>query len=84
MTPSTSNRDTSSTDDTIVEAGHSHGITISGALDDELLPSGALLGLAAALALLADGFLQFLFRFADVTAALVITVGVGGRRRSGH
>jgi hypothetical protein len=50
MTPSTSNRHTSNTDDTIVESGHSHGITASGALyypsligngwDDELLPSG--------------------------------------------
>ena len=54
MTTSTSNRRTSNThdtiDDTIVEAGHSHGITNSAALyypslkgncwDDELLPSG--------------------------------------------
>jgi hypothetical protein len=36
-----------------------------------------------ALPVLADGFLQFLFRLADVTAALVITAGVGGRRHSG-
>ena len=94
MTTSPSNRDTSNTDDTIVEAGHSHGITTSAALcypswigncwDDELLPSGALGGVAAALAVLADGFLQFLFRLADVTAALVITVGVGGHRHSGQ
>jgi hypothetical protein len=94
MATSTSNRDTSNTDDTIVEAGHSHGITTSAALYypsltgncwyDELLPPGALLGLAAALAVLADGFLQFLFRLADVTAALGITVGVGGRRHSGQ
>ncbi len=94
MTTSTSNRDTSNTDDTIVEAGQSHGITTSAAVYypsligncwyDELLPSGALLGLAAALAVLADGFLQFLFRLADVTAALGITVGVGGRRHSGQ
>jgi hypothetical protein len=50
MTTSTSNRHTSNTEDTIVEAGHSHGITTSAALycpsligncwDDELLPSG--------------------------------------------
>ena len=50
MTTSTSDRRTSNTDDTIVEAGHSHGITTSAALyypslkgnywDDELLPSG--------------------------------------------
>jgi hypothetical protein len=50
MTTSTSNRRTSNTDETIVEAGHSHGITTSAALyypsligncwDDELLPSG--------------------------------------------
>jgi hypothetical protein len=94
MTTSTSNRDTSNTDDTIVEAGHSHGITTSAALYypsvigncwyDELLPSGALLGLATALAVLADGFLQFLYRLADVTAALFITVGDGGRRHSGQ
>jgi hypothetical protein len=91
MTTSTSNRDTSNTNDTIV-AGQSHGITAPAALYypslighcwyDELLPSGALRGLAAALAALADGFLQFLFRLADVTAALLITVGVGGRRHS--
>jgi hypothetical protein len=43
-----------------------------------------LLGLAAALAVLADGFLQILFRLADVMAALVITVGAGGRRHSGQ
>ena len=81
MTPSTSNRDT---DDTIVEAGDSHGIPTSAALDDQLLPCGALLGLATALAVLADGSLQFLFRLADVTAALVITAGVGRRRHSGQ
>jgi hypothetical protein len=50
MTTSTSNRHASNTDDTFVEAGHSHGITASMALyypslvgncwDDELLPSG--------------------------------------------
>jgi len=50
MTPTTSNRHSSSNDDTILEAGHSHGITASAALyypsligncwDDELLPSG--------------------------------------------
>jgi len=50
MTTTTSDRHTSNTDDTIVEAGHSHGITASTALyypslidhswDDELLPSG--------------------------------------------
>ena len=50
MMPSTSNRNTSNTDDSIVEAGNSHGITASAALyypslmgncwDDELLPSG--------------------------------------------
>ena len=50
MTTSTSNRDTTNTDPTIVDAGHSHGITASAALyypsligtcwDDELLPSG--------------------------------------------
>jgi len=50
MTPSTFNRDTNNTDDTIVEAGHGHAITNSAALyypsligncwDDELLPSG--------------------------------------------
>ena len=94
MTTSPSNRDTSNTDDTIVEVEHSHGITTSAALYypslighwwyDELLPSGALLSLATALAALADGFLQFLFRLADVTAALLITVGVGGRRHSGQ
>ena len=50
MTTSTSDRRTINTDDTIVEAGHSHGITTAAALyypsligncwDDELLPSG--------------------------------------------
>ncbi|HEX9111000.1 MAG TPA: hypothetical protein VF845_05940 [Terriglobales bacterium] len=50
MMTSTSKRHTSNTDDTIVEAGHSHSITASAALyypslqgncwDDELLPSG--------------------------------------------
>ena len=50
MTTSTSKRHTTSTDDTIVEAGHSHGTTTSAALYypsfigncwvDELLPSG--------------------------------------------
>jgi hypothetical protein len=51
MTTSTSNRRTDDTmDDTIVEAGHSHGFITSAALyypslkgncwDDELLPSG--------------------------------------------
>jgi len=94
MTPSTSNRDTGNTDDTIAEARDSHGITTSAPLYypsligncwyDKLLPSRALPGLAAALAVFADGFLQFLFRLADVTAALVITVGVGGRRHSGQ
>ena len=87
----TSNRDTSSTDDTIVDAGHSHGTTTSAALYypsigncwyDEPLPTGALAGLAAALSALVDGFLQFLFRLADVTAALLITIGVGGRPHS--
>ena len=52
MTTSTSRRHTSNTDDTIVEAGHSHGITTSAALYypsfigncwvNELLPSGDL------------------------------------------
>ncbi len=51
MTNSTSDRHTNNTDDTIVESGHSHGITTSAAAlyypsligncwDDELLPSG--------------------------------------------
>jgi hypothetical protein len=50
MTTSTSNRRTRNTDDTIVEARHSHDISTSAALyypsligncwDDELLPSG--------------------------------------------
>jgi len=50
MTSSASNRNTSNTDHTIVEAGNSHGIACSAALyypslignswDDELLPSG--------------------------------------------
>ncbi|MFZ0796262.1 MAG: hypothetical protein WCA13_08930 [Terriglobales bacterium] len=50
MTTSTSNRHTSNTDDTILEAVYSHGITNWVALDypslagtcwdDELLPSG--------------------------------------------
>ena len=50
MTPSTSNWNTGNTDDTVVEAGNSHGIPPSAALyypsligncwDDELLPSG--------------------------------------------
>ena len=50
MTPSTSNRNTGNTDDTIVEAGNSHSITIFAALyypsligngwEDELLASG--------------------------------------------
>jgi hypothetical protein len=50
MMTSTSKRHTSNTDDTIVEAGHSHDISASAALyypsllgncwDDELLPSG--------------------------------------------
>ena len=50
MTPSTPNRHTSNTDDTIEQAVNSHGITASAALyypsllgncwDDELLPSG--------------------------------------------
>ncbi|HMD17488.1 MAG TPA: hypothetical protein VKH18_12545 [Terriglobales bacterium] len=50
MTTSTPNRHTSNTDDTIFEAGHSHGITtltvldypslIGNSWDDELLPSG--------------------------------------------
>jgi hypothetical protein len=92
MTTSPSNRDTSNTDDTIVDAGHSHGTTTSAALYypsligncwyDEPLPTGALAGLAAALSALVDGFLQLLFRLADVTAALLITIGVGGRRPS--
>jgi hypothetical protein len=50
MTTSTSNRHASYTDDTIVEAAHTHRIATSAALyypsligncwDDELLPSG--------------------------------------------
>jgi len=50
MTTSNSNRDTTNTDQTIVDPGHSHGISASAALyypsligtcwDDELLPSG--------------------------------------------
>jgi hypothetical protein len=52
MTTSTSNHHTSNIDDTMVEAGHSHGNATSAALyshypsligncwDDELLPSG--------------------------------------------
>jgi hypothetical protein len=50
VTTSTSDRHTGNTDDTLVEVGHSHGITTSAALyytsligncwDDELLPSG--------------------------------------------
>jgi hypothetical protein len=50
MMASTSNRHTSNTDDTIFEAGHSHGIAtltvldypslIGNSWDDELLPSG--------------------------------------------
>ena len=50
MTTSTSNQRTGNTDDTIVEAGHSHSFITSAALyypslkgncwDDELLPSG--------------------------------------------
>jgi hypothetical protein len=50
MTTSNSNRDTSNTDNTIMDAGRSHGITASAALyypslaghswDDDLLPSG--------------------------------------------
>jgi hypothetical protein len=42
----------------------------------------ALLRLLAALAVLADGLLQILFRFADVITTLVITVGARGRRNS--
>jgi hypothetical protein len=44
----------------------------------------ALLGLTAVLAVLSDLFLQLLFCLADVTAALVITVGTGGRRYPGQ
>ncbi len=50
MTTSTFNRHTSNTDDTMLETGHSYGMTASAALyypslagncwDDELLPSG--------------------------------------------
>jgi hypothetical protein len=50
MTTSTANRNTSNTDDTILEAGDNHGISNAAALyypslrgncwDDELLPSG--------------------------------------------
>ena len=50
MTPLTSNRHTGNTENTIMEAGDSHGITAHAALyypsllgscwDDELLPSG--------------------------------------------
>jgi len=50
MTTSTSSQHTSNNDNSIVEAGHSHGMTASAALyypsqagngwDDELLPSG--------------------------------------------
>ena len=50
MTTSNSNRYTGNIDDTILELGHSHGMTASSALyypslagncwDDELLPSG--------------------------------------------
>jgi len=50
MTPLTSNRHTGNTENTIMEAGDSHGITSHAALyypsllgncwDDELLPSG--------------------------------------------
>jgi hypothetical protein len=50
MTTSSSNRHTRNTEDTIVESGHSQGITAAVALyypslmgtcwDDELLPSG--------------------------------------------
>jgi hypothetical protein len=50
MTTSTSDQHTNNTDDTIVEAGYSHGIATAAALyypsligncwDDELLPSG--------------------------------------------
>ena len=50
MTPSTFNRNTRDTDETIVEAGNSHVIVTAAALyypsligncwDDELLPSG--------------------------------------------
>jgi hypothetical protein len=43
----------------------------------------ALLGLAAALAVPADGFLQILFRPPDVVAASVIPVGTRRRRHSG-
>jgi hypothetical protein len=46
--------------------------------------AAALLGLAAALAVLVDGFLQILFRLADVTAALIITVSAGRRCHSGQ
>jgi uncharacterized Tic20 family protein len=53
-------------------------------LADFIELAAALLGLAAVLAMLADSFLQILFRLADVALALVITVGAGGRRHSGQ
>jgi hypothetical protein len=59
-------------------------ITPVATLADFVELAAALLDFAAALAVLADGFLQFLFRLTDVTAALVITVGTGGRCHSGQ
>lgn len=44
--------------------------------------TAALLRLLAAFAVFADGLVQVLFRFADVIAALVVAVGVGGHGRS--
>lgn len=41
--------------------------------------TSALLRLLAVFAVFADGLLQVLFRFADVTAACLIPIGTGGR-----
>ena len=59
-------------------------ITPVATLPDFFQLMAALLRLLAVLAMLADGFLQILFCLVDVTVALVITVGTGGRGYSGQ
>lgn len=54
------------------------------ALADFFQFMAAPLGLAAALTVPVDSFLQILFRPPDVVAAPVIPVGARGRRHSGH